>query len=203
MLVSYHYTIRLVVSVLMMGSLLVPGHSQLDTSGLWVNIDSITVSATKISKKWLHSTRAISEVNTSSSKEILPQLTFQDYVNEVPGLFAINNQNKAQDLRIAVRGFGLRSAFGVRGVKLIVDGIPETTPDGQGQIDVIPLGIIQKVELIKGPSSVLHGNASGGVLNITTLSEYNQNLLAKPLMTEGLPMALIIHRSISLLMVEK
>ncbi len=166
-----------------MGCLLVPGFSQLDTSGLWVNIDSITVSATKISKKWLNSTRAISEVNTSSTKEILPQVTFQDYVNEMPGLFAINNQNKAQDLRISVRGFGLRSAFGVRGIKLVVDGIPETTPDGQGQIDVIPLGLIQKVELIKGPSAVLYGNASGGVLNITTLSENNNNLLAKPLLT--------------------
>ena len=71
------------------------------------------------------------------------QNSLQDYLQGIPGLFAQNTQNFAQDLRVSIRGFGARSAFGIRGIQLIVDGIPETTPDGQGQLDNLPLGLIQ------------------------------------------------------------
>jgi len=153
--------------------------AQLDTSGLWVNIDSIQISATRISKAWLRSSKSVSELNLHS-KEMQPQLSLKEQLQGIPGVFAMNTMNSAQDLRISVRGFGARSAFGVRGVKLIVDGVPETTPDGQGQMDGIPLSLLRKIELIRGPASTQYGNASGGVIQMSTLSSKNYNLLAGP-----------------------
>jgi iron complex outermembrane receptor protein len=79
-----------------------------------------------------------------------------------------NRYNFAQDLRISIRGFGARAAFGIRGVKILVDGIPETLPDGTGQVDSIDLGATSQIEVIRGPSSSLYGNASGGVISITS-----------------------------------
>ncbi|ELY11774.1 TonB-dependent receptor YncD, partial [Salmonella enterica subsp. enterica serovar Enteritidis str. 436] len=84
------------------------------------------------------------------------------------GLQVQNRQNYAQDLQISIRGFGSRSAFGVRGIRLYVDGIPATMPDGQGQISNIDINSIQDVEVLRGPFSALYGNASGGVINVTT-----------------------------------
>ena len=79
-----------------------------------------------------------------------------------------NRYNFAQDLRVAIRGFGARANFGIRGIKILVDGIPETLPDGQGQVDSIDLGSAEQIEVIRGPSSSLYGNASGGVISVTT-----------------------------------
>ncbi len=107
----------------------------------------------------------------SSFQGIYQQLSLQEYLGSVPGLFTQNANNYAQDLRISLRGFGARSAFGIRGIKIIVDGIPETTPDGQGQLDNLPLGILKSFEVIRGPSSSLYGNASGGVIYLNTLDK--------------------------------
>ncbi|MBK8557796.1 MAG: TonB-dependent receptor [Lewinellaceae bacterium] len=86
----------------------------------------------------------------------------------LPGLFAQNPDNFAQDLRLSVRGFGARAAFGIRGVRLLVDGIPESTPDGQGEVDNIDPLALERVELIRTPSAGLYGNAAGGVLAFQT-----------------------------------
>lgn len=107
-----------------------------------------------------------SVTRNSTSKQ---QLNLEEYLNAVPGLFTLNSNNYAQDLRISIRGFGARSAFGIRGIKLIVDGIPETTPDGQGQIDNLNLGVIDRIEVLRGPAAILYGNASGGAIDIQTL----------------------------------
>ncbi|MDT8448654.1 MAG: TonB-dependent receptor [Wenzhouxiangellaceae bacterium] len=88
----------------------------------------------------------------------------------VPGLFVQNATNFAQDARIALRGFGARSAFGIRGVAIVVDGIPHTLPDGQAQVDSIDLAEIERIEILRGPASALYGNAAGGVIRITTRS---------------------------------
>jgi iron complex outermembrane receptor protein len=85
-------------------------------------------------------------------------------------VFVQNRYNFAQDLRISIRGFGARAAFGVRGIKLLVDGIPETTPDGQSQVDNIDLGSTDRIEIIRGATSSLYGNAAGGVISIITES---------------------------------
>ena len=184
MLKSLLYTrVGIITLLLAMQSVML--HSQLDTSGLWINIDSIEISATRINKTWLRSTRAISD-NHQSGQKLSPDLSLQDRLTSIPGVFTLNANNMAQDLRISIRGFGSRATFGVRGIKLIVDGIPETTPDGQGQLDAIPLGILSNIEVIRGSSALLYGNASGGVISMKTLSNTNSNIFEEPLVTAKL-----------------
>jgi iron complex outermembrane receptor protein len=77
-----------------------------------------------------------------------------------------NGYNFAQDLRVSIRGFGARSSFGIRGIKIIVDGIPETLPDGQGSVDGVDIGSTSQINVIRGPVSSLYGNASGGAILI-------------------------------------
>src|SRR5436309_2278919 len=86
----------------------------------------------------------------------------------VPGVFVANRYNFSQDQRISIRGFGARSAFAVRGIKILVDGIPQTLPDGQGQLTNLELGEVDRIEVLRGSASALYGNASGGVISIST-----------------------------------
>ncbi|PRP68143.1 TonB-dependent receptor family protein [Nonlabens agnitus] len=112
-----------------------------------------------------------------TSRQRLQQLSFNEYLEGIPGLFILSPNNFSQDLRISLRGFGARSAFGIRGIKIVVDGIPETTPDGQGQLDNLTLGIIDELQVLRGPASLLYGNASGGVINIKTIREIDSSFV--------------------------
>jgi len=96
------------------------------------------------------------------------QLSLDESLARIPGIFAQNRTNFAQDLRLSIRGFGARSTFGIRGIMILVDGIPATLPDGQSQVDGIDLGIMERIEVLRGPASSLYGNASGGVLSLQT-----------------------------------
>ena len=132
----------------------------------------------------------IKSIKTSSILESIPlsitkisvprvwskqQLSFQEYITSIPGVLTFNANNFAQDLRVSIRGFGARSAFGIRGIKIIIDGIPETTPDGQGQLDNLPLQLIENIEAIRGSSSLRYGNAAGGVIFVETLNKLENN----------------------------
>ena len=86
----------------------------------------------------------------------------------MPGISALNRQNYAQDLQISSRGFGARSTFGVRGIRLIADGIPATMPDGQAQAASFDLSSAERIEVMRGPFSTLYGNAAGGVIQLFT-----------------------------------
>jgi iron complex outermembrane receptor protein len=97
-----------------------------------------------------------------------PEINLSESLAIIPGVTARDRQNHAQDLQLSIRGFGARSTFGVRGVRLYVDGIPATMPDGQGQLSHIDLASAGRIELLRGPFSVLHGNSSGGVLQVFT-----------------------------------
>jgi iron complex outermembrane recepter protein len=97
-----------------------------------------------------------------------PEINLSESLSLVPGVAARDRQNYAQDLQLSIRGFGARSTFGVRGVRLYVDGIPATMPDGQGQLSHIDLASAGRIELLRGPFSVLYGNSSGGVLQVFT-----------------------------------
>lgn len=134
------------------------------------SLQTVVVQATKIQKPWLKSVNSIYNISTEQ-KDQLAQNSLQEFLVQSPSIFAMNANNRAQDLRISIRGFGSRAAFGVRGVKIIVDGIPETTADGQGQLDNLNLGIIERIEVLNNGSSALYGNASGGVVNIMTTNE--------------------------------
>jgi len=96
------------------------------------------------------------------------QLNLSESLALTPGVLARDRQNQAQDLQLSVRGFGARSTFGVRGVRIYVDGIPATMPDGQGQLSHIDIGSASRVEVLRGPFSALYGNSSGGVVQVFT-----------------------------------
>jgi iron complex outermembrane recepter protein len=97
-----------------------------------------------------------------------PEVNLSESVGLVPGVMARHRQNYAQDLQLSIRGFGARSTFGVRGVRIYVDGIPATMPDGQGQLSHLDLASTERIEVLRGPFSVLYGNSSGGVLQAFT-----------------------------------
>ncbi|MGO4479908.1 TonB-dependent receptor family protein [Massilia sp. 2TAF26] len=97
-----------------------------------------------------------------------PRVNVSEALSAVPGLVVANRQNYAQDLQISSRGFGARSAFGVRGVRLIADGVPATMPDGQGQAATFDLDLAERIEVLRGPFSALYGNHSGGVIQLFT-----------------------------------
>ena len=95
--------------------------------------------------------------------------SIEQELNTVPGVWLTNTSNAAQDYRIAIRGFGSRASFGVRGIRILLDGIPQTTPDGQSQIDHLPLHLIRQSEVVRGPAGSRLGNAAGGVLSFFTI----------------------------------
>jgi len=97
-----------------------------------------------------------------------PRVNASEALAAVPGVIANNRQNYAQDLQISTRGFGARSAFGVRGVKLVADGIPASMPDGQGQAATFNLDVAERMEVLRGPYSAIYGNHSGGVIQLFT-----------------------------------
>lgn len=111
---------------------------------------------------------AISVVGTEEMQLGQPTLGLDESLVRIPGIFSQNRFNFAQDLRVSIRGFGARAAFGIRSIKILVDGIPATLPDGQSQVDSLDLGSAERVEVMRGPASALYGNASGGVISITT-----------------------------------
>ncbi len=92
------------------------------------------------------------------------QVNVSESLGRVPGLLIQNRQNYALDLQLSVRGYGARSTFGVRGVRLFVDGIPASAPDGQGQAASFPLGMARHIEVVRGPFAALYGSSSGGVI---------------------------------------
>lgn len=133
-------------------------------------LEEIVVRATMIERTLDRVPAAVSVVTEDDIQLGRQQLALDESLARVPGLFMQNRYNFAQDLRLSIRGFGARAQFGIRGIKVLVDGIPETLPDGQGSVDSIDLGATSQIEVIRGPSSSLYGNASGGVISLTSES---------------------------------
>jgi iron complex outermembrane receptor protein len=134
-----------------------------------ITLDEVALQATKLKSSRFLIPASVSSIDLIPLQGFQQQLSLQEYLRAVPGLFSLNANNYAQDLRLSIRGFGSRAAFGIRGVKIIVDGIPETTPDGQGQVDNLPLALLSRLEVLRGPSASLYGNAAGGVLYLNTM----------------------------------
>ena len=147
--------------------IIIPAQAQIDTTEIY-ELEPVTVQATRFEKKDIQSPFAITSLSRSFIQKGLAQLSVNESLDAIPGLFALNANNFAQDLRVSIRGFGARSAFGIRGIKVLVDGLPESTPDGQAQVDNLDLGVLEGIEVIRGPSSGLYGNASGGVISFVT-----------------------------------
>ena len=129
--------------------------------------DPILVTATRISAVQTEKPFAVSVADITHLQNSRQLLSLQESLTGFPGILAMNAQNFAQDLRLSIRGFGARAAFGIRGIKILMDGIPLTTPDGQTQMDNLDLSLISHVEIMRGPASAMHGNASGGIINLS------------------------------------
>jgi iron complex outermembrane receptor protein len=130
--------------------------------------DAITVTGTRVERPSLEVPASVDRVDAEDIRFAHPQVNLSESLNRVPGISVANRQNYAQDLQISSRGFGGRSTFGVRGLRLITDGIPASFPDGQGQVSHFDLGSAQSIEVLRGPFAVMYGNAAGGVISLTT-----------------------------------
>ncbi|MDE4845609.1 TonB-dependent receptor PqqU [Klebsiella pneumoniae] len=126
----------------------------------------VTAAPTTVSE--LDTPAAVSVVNGDEMRQAAPRVNLTESLGAVPGLQVQNRQNYAQDLQLSIRGFGSRSTYGVRGLRIYVDGIPATMPDGQGQTSNIDIGSVDTIEVLRGPFSALYGNSSGGVINVTS-----------------------------------
>lgn len=131
-------------------------------------LDPVVVTATRTERNPLDVPASVDVVERETLRDAQLRVNLSESLGRVPGLVVLNRQNYAQDLQISIRGFGSRSTFGVRGVRLYVDGIPATFPDGQGQVSHFPLNAAERVEVLRGPFSALYGNSSGGVIALTT-----------------------------------
>jgi iron complex outermembrane receptor protein len=128
----------------------------------------VVVTATRTEALPFDVPASIDRVGGEAIRDARRQVDISESLGGVPGLVARDRQNYAQDVQISVRGFGARSTFGIRGVRLYVDSIPATLPDGQGQISNVDLGSADRIEILRGPFSALYGNSSGGVLQVFT-----------------------------------
>src|SRR5207237_577170 len=133
-----------------------------------VPLETVVVSATREETRAFDAPAAISSVNADTIRNAGPQVNLSEALARVPGITVLNRQNYAQDLQLSIRGFGARSTFGIRGVRLIVDGIPATMPDGQGQASNVSLPSATRIEVLRGPLALLYGNAAGGVVQVFT-----------------------------------
>src|SRR6267143_3167140 len=127
-----------------------------------------TVSVTRAELPLTKVPLSIHSLDRAEISRAKPTWGLDEALANVPGVVVANRYNFSQDQRISIRGFGARSAFAVRGIKILVDGIPQTLPDGQGQLTNLELGEVDHIEVLRGSSSALFGNASGGVISIWT-----------------------------------
>jgi iron complex outermembrane receptor protein len=130
--------------------------------------DGVVVSATRSERKSFDVPVSIDAVGTEALREGQPKVNLSEALGRVPGLVIQNRNNYAQDLQLSIRGFGARSTFGIRGIKLYADGIPATMPDGAGQSTNFDLFSAQRIEVMRGPFASLYGNSSGGVVQVFT-----------------------------------
>jgi iron complex outermembrane receptor protein len=131
-------------------------------------LDEVVISASRAEQRSFDAPAAIQSIDRNTILSAGPQINLSESLNRVPGLTILNRQNYAQDLQVSIRGFGARSAFGIRGIRLLVDGIPATTPDGQGQGSSISLTSTDRIEVLRGPLALLYGNSAGGVIQAFT-----------------------------------
>ena len=131
-------------------------------------LPEVVVSATRSAESAFELPVAIDAVKLSPDSADSLGVNLSEVLDLVPGLLVRNRQNFAQDEQISIRGFGTRAPFGIRGVRLYVDGIPATLPDGSGQISHINLDSAERIEVLRGPFSALYGNAASGVVQVFT-----------------------------------
>jgi len=131
-------------------------------------LDPVVVTATRSEQQRFDAPAAIGSVSGAVVRDAGPGFHLSESLARIPGVGALDRQNWAQDLQLSIRGFGARATFGIRGVRLLVDGIPLTMPDGQGQAASVDLRSADRIEVLRGPLAQLYGNAAGGVVQVFT-----------------------------------
>jgi iron complex outermembrane receptor protein len=143
------------------------------SSGLYAQtagkeLNEIIVQSGRLEQKKFDAPASVYTIDADTLRNSGPQVNISDVLNRAPGVVALNRNNYAQDVQISIRGFGSRAAFGVRGIRLITDGIPASMPDGQGQTSTVSMTSTDRMEVLTGPLAQLYGNASGGVIQTFT-----------------------------------
>lgn len=131
-------------------------------------LEAVTVTATRIEQPSFDTPASVDVIGIDPAAAQAPGVNLSESLGRAPGIVVRNRQNYAQDLQVSSRGFGARAAFGVRGVRLMQDGIPFTMPDGQGQTGLFDLDAAARIEVLRGPFAALYGNSAGGVVSLFT-----------------------------------
>ena len=134
----------------------------------------VLVQSGRLAQKQFDTPAAVRVIDGEAIRNAGAQVNLSEALAQVPGVVALNRNNYAQDLQISIRGFGSRAAFGLRGIRLITDGIPATTPDGQGQASTVSLTSADRIEVLTGPLAQLYGNSAGGVIQTFTREATDQ-----------------------------
>jgi iron complex outermembrane receptor protein len=132
------------------------------------DLKEVIVQSGRLAQKQFDAPASVYTIDADTLRSSGLQVNISDVLNRAPGVVALNRNNYAQDVQISIRGFGSRSAFGVRGIRLITDGIPASMPDGQGQTSTVSMTSTDRMEVLTGPLAQLYGNASGGVIQTFT-----------------------------------
>lgn len=148
-------------------------------------LPATTISVVRAPVPFTKTSFAIQSVDRAQLSRARPSWGLDEALAAVPGVFVANRYNFSLDQRISIRGFGSRSAFAVRGVKVLVDGIPQTLPDGQGQLTNLDVGSIERIDVLRGSSSSQYGNAAGGAISIWTARPAAQPLWQELRVTGG------------------
>jgi iron complex outermembrane receptor protein len=149
---------------LILGGMACPTLSHADTPV--IVLDSTVVTGSRSASSSFDLPYSVDSVSREQINDGQLRINASEVLSRVPGLVVQNRQNYAQDLQISSRGFGARSAFGVRGLKLIADGIPASTPDGQGQAATFNLDTADRIEVLRGPAATQYGSNAGGVIQM-------------------------------------
>jgi iron complex outermembrane receptor protein len=152
---------RALLSALLLGPLLQPLHAQ-DTTV--VPLPQIEVTVTRMAEPLARVPAAVSIVQRIDIQRAQPGIGMEESLAFVPGLIVNNRYNFALGPRISIRGYGARAAFGVRGIRVLADGVPLTMPDGQANLNNIDLTSTARIEVLRGAASMFYGNAAGGVV---------------------------------------
>lgn len=148
--------------------LLAAGFSGASMADTTLSLDPVVVTGSRVEHNTFDLPVAIDVVDAERIGADQAKVNASEALVSVPGITVQNRQNYAQDLQISSRGFGARSAFGVRGIRLISDGIPASMPDGQGQVATFNLDRADRIEVMRGPMSAIYGNHAGGVIQMFT-----------------------------------
>src|SRR4030081_2055576 len=154
---------RRMAAVIFGGTMVLPmAYAQDETTQL----PEVVVSVSRSEQRRFDAPAAVDVVRVDPFRSASPLVNLSELLSTVPGIQVRDRQNYAQDLQVSVRVFGTRSTFGVRGVRILIDGIPATMPDGQGQAATASLASAKRIEVLRGPMAQLYGNSTGGVVQI-------------------------------------